>query len=85
MATAQVELASGHLTSAKAHLNQALAMAIKFGMVKYQLECRLAMESQAVGLGKSTETRTQLDHLEKDATDKGFILIANKAAEIRSR
>lgn len=85
MATAQVELASGHLTSAKAHLNQALAMATKFGMVKYQLECRLAMESQAVGLGKSTETRTQLDHLEKDATDKGFILIANKAAEIRSR
>ena len=80
MASAQVEAASGKPVSATAHLKTALGNAMKFGLVKYQLECRLAMEEIAPGPVKSEESRARLGQLENDATDKGFLLIAHKAA-----
>lgn len=84
MATARVEAASGKPALATAHLKTALGDATRFGLVKHQLECRLAMEEVATRPGRSTESRARLDQLEKDAAEKGFSLIANKAAGITS-
>jgi hypothetical protein len=83
MATAQVETGSGRAVWAKARLKRALATANKFGLAKNELECRLAMEQVAPGGGRSPESIERLGELEKEATNKGFILIARKGAEIR--
>jgi eukaryotic-like serine/threonine-protein kinase len=81
IATARIEAASGNRASANVRLKTALDNATRLGFVGYQLECRLAMAEVAASAGKSRESRTKLNELEKDAREKGFKLIARRAAE----
>lgn len=84
IATARVESASGKAIWGKTRLNTALTEAKKLGLAKYQMECRLAAEELPQGLKKSADSRARLAQLSKEATEKGYILIAHKAAELAS-
>jgi hypothetical protein len=81
-AKARTEAASQKIGSAKAILKEALAKATKSGYVGYQLESRLALEEMEMKSGKSTTSRARLEQLQKEATEKGFDLIARKAAAL---
>jgi tetratricopeptide (TPR) repeat protein len=86
IAAARVEAASGgpaNTNRAAKSLQSALAEATAAGFVKYQLEARLALGEIKVRSGDSAETRTTLKVLQKDAADRGFSLIARKAAAAR--
>jgi hypothetical protein len=56
--------------------------ATKSGYVGYQLESRLALEEIELESGKSAASRARLQQLQKDAKEKGFDLIARKAAAL---
>jgi hypothetical protein len=55
---------------------------MRSGYVGYQLECRLALEEIELTSGKSAASRARLERLQKDAKEKGFDLIARKAATL---
>jgi len=82
VAHARSEAASGKIGPAKTILKEALAKATKFGYLGDQLECRLALEEVELKLGKSAASRTRLEQLQKEAKEKGFDLIARKAAAL---
>jgi serine/threonine protein kinase/tetratricopeptide (TPR) repeat protein len=82
LASARVQVASGKAVWGNAPLKTALGNAMRLGLVKYQLECRLAIEEAAARAGKSPQVRAQLDQLENDARGKGFSLIARRVSEI---
>jgi serine/threonine protein kinase/tetratricopeptide (TPR) repeat protein len=82
IAKARVEAASGNTAEASARLKTASANATKFGLVKEQLECRLAAEELLPGPRRSPESQAGLSQLARDATGKGFTLIARKATEM---
>jgi serine/threonine protein kinase/tetratricopeptide (TPR) repeat protein len=82
IATARVEAASGKAAGAGILLKTALANATRFGLVREQLECRLAAEEVLPGAQKSPESQARLSQLARDAREKGFILIARKATEM---
>lgn len=79
---ARSEAASGKIGAAKTILKEALAKATRSGYVGDQLECRLALEEIELKSGKTPASRTRLEQLEKDAKEKGFDLIARKAAAL---
>lgn len=72
--------ASNEPAEAKTRLKAALSEATKTGFVPEQLEARLALGEIEMKSGKSAVGRARLEALEKDATAKGFLLIARKAA-----
>ncbi len=80
LAMARVDAASQKTAAAKTILKEALVKATKSGYVGYQLESRLALEEIELKSGKSAASRTRLEQLQKDAKEKGFDLIARKAA-----
>jgi tetratricopeptide (TPR) repeat protein len=83
IAAARVRMASGHpadLGSAAKALNKALAEAKKIGFAEPQLQARLALGIIAKKSGKGV---AQLQELEKDASARGFGLVASKAAKAR--
>jgi serine/threonine protein kinase/tetratricopeptide (TPR) repeat protein len=82
VAHARSEAASGKIAAAKTILKDALAKAMRSGYVGYQLECRLALEEIELKSGKSAASRARLEQLQKDAKEKGFDLIARKAATL---
>jgi serine/threonine protein kinase/tetratricopeptide (TPR) repeat protein len=79
---ARAESASQQTGPAKTILREALAKAIRSGYVGDQLESRLALEEIELKSGKSAASRARLDQLQKDAKEKGFDLIARKAATL---
>jgi serine/threonine protein kinase/tetratricopeptide (TPR) repeat protein len=81
-ARARTESASQQTGAAKTLLKEALVKATKSGYVGDQLESRLAFEEIELKSGKSAATRARLQQLQKDAKDKGFNLIARKAAAL---
>lgn len=81
-ARARAKVASRESGAAKAILKEALAKATRCGYVGYQLESRLALEEIEMKFGKSAASRARLDQLQKDAKEKGFDLIARKAAAL---
>ena len=81
---AQVRAALGKPGEASHSLLATLAEATKDGFVGYQFETRLALAEIEMKSGKSGAGRARLEALEKDATAKGFGLIARKAAAARS-
>jgi tetratricopeptide (TPR) repeat protein/TolB-like protein len=80
VARARSEAASGKIGEAKTVLKEALAKATRSGYVGDQLECRLALEEIELKSGKSAASRARLEQLQKEAKEKGFDLIARKAA-----
>ena len=82
VAHARSEAASGKIGVATTILKEALAKATRSGYVGDQLECRLALEEIELKSGKSPASRARLERLQKDAKEKGFNLIARKAAAL---
>jgi serine/threonine protein kinase/tetratricopeptide (TPR) repeat protein len=80
LAKARVEAASGKLGQAEQTLKAALAKATRWGYLGYQLEARLALAEVDLKAGKASAARSSLAQLQKEAKDKGFDLIARKAA-----
>jgi hypothetical protein len=76
-------MALGKTSEAKAHLEVALAHATKRGYLCLQFETRLALAELELKSGKSATSRANFKALERDATSKGFLLIARKAAKER--
>jgi tetratricopeptide (TPR) repeat protein len=74
--------ASGDFFGARKKLDGALAAANKAGLVLEEFETRLAIGELEMKLGNSASGRAHLAALEKDATAKGFLLIARKARAI---
>ena len=81
-AKARAQAASKDTAAAKTILKDALAKATKSGYLGYQLEFRLALEEIEAKAGKSAASRTRLEQLQKDAKDKGFALVARRAAAL---
>jgi serine/threonine protein kinase/tetratricopeptide (TPR) repeat protein len=64
---------------AEKQLNLLLDESTRDGLVNYQFEIRLALGEIEMKSGKTASGVAQLKSLEKDATAKGFLLIAHKA------
>lgn len=79
--TARVRGASGDAAGAERILQDALAEATRAGFVTYQFEIRLALGELEMKSGRAGAGRARLLALEKDATAKGFALIAAKAGK----
>lgn len=79
VAAARVRAASGKLTEAEKRLQVTLAEAARSGDVFHEFEARLALGEIEMQSGKTAAGRARLAALEKDATAKGFLLIARKA------
>jgi tetratricopeptide (TPR) repeat protein len=84
---ASVRAASGKspdLAAAIKSLEATLAEATKYGFVPYQFEARLALGEIEMKSGKTSAGRNRLEALEREAQQKGFGLIARKAAKAKS-
>jgi len=82
--SARVRAASGQpsdLVEAHRILCATLAEATKYGFAGHEFEARLSLGEIEMKLGKTTAGRTRLDALEKDARDRGFLLVARKALD----
>ena len=77
----RVRSALGRSAHAKTALEAVLGKAAKAGYAGFQLQARLALGKLEMHSGDSAAGREQLTALEKDATGKGFLLIARQAAE----
>jgi eukaryotic-like serine/threonine-protein kinase len=83
LAGASIEAASGRTREALRVLETTLAQAREAGLLRFQLEARLALgETELVG-GKPEVGRTRLAVLEKEASDLGYRLISQRAAAAR--
>ncbi len=79
-AQAQATLHEGG--AARTILKQALLSATRSGYLGDQFECRLLLGEIELKSNKSEASRVRLQQLQKEAQDKGFGLIASKAAAI---
>ena len=78
--SAQVRASVGRAADARERLKTSLAETQRYGFVRSMLEARLALGDIEMKSGQTVAGRARLDALEKDATAKGFVLIAHKAA-----
>jgi hypothetical protein len=84
IADARVQAASGRpadMNAAIAILNRALEVATQFDFVIYQFEARLALGEMEMKSGKISAGRNRLETLKKDAEEKQYLLIAERAAK----
>jgi len=77
----RVRTVLGRSAQAKTALEAALAKAIKAGYFGFQLHASLALGEMEMHSGDSAAGRERLTALEKNATAKGFLLIARQAAD----
>lgn len=82
VARARTEAVSQQTGTAQAVLKGALVKANRSGYVGDQLESRLAFEEIELKSRKSAASRSRLDQLQKEAKEKGFDLIARRAATL---
>jgi tetratricopeptide (TPR) repeat protein len=80
---ARVRAATGSPAEAVRSLEASLAEATTSGFVVHQFDARLALGEIEIRSGKATAGRARLGALEKDATARGFRLVARKAAAAR--
>ncbi len=82
---ARLHAALGENDGAKKELQSALDQADQMGFLEYQFEARLALGEIEMKSAEPATGRASLATLEKDATAKGFLLVARKArvAEVR--
>jgi tetratricopeptide (TPR) repeat protein len=76
---ARVQGASGKTTTAGKDLEAILNEETTLGDVALQFEARLALGEIEMRMGEVAAGHSRLASLEKDATEKGFLLIARKA------
>jgi serine/threonine protein kinase/tetratricopeptide (TPR) repeat protein len=76
---ARVAAGFGETPKARGALETEISDLEKRGFVPLQFDARLALGEMLMNVGKSGNGRFLLRALEKDATDKGFLLIARKA------
>jgi len=81
---ARIRYASDDSVKATQELDSLLSEATQFGIVPEQLEARLALGEIQMKSGKPSVGRTRLEALEKEATAKGFLLIARKAVAAKN-
>jgi hypothetical protein len=79
---ARAEAAFQRTATAKTILKEGLSKATRSGYIGYQLEYRLAFEEIESKSVKSQASRGRQELLQKDAREKGFELIARKAASL---
>lgn len=81
MSTARVQALAGGLArdAVTKSFQEIASKADRLGFVPYELEPRLALAEVEVGLGDRANARTELEALRKEATHRGFGLIALKA------
>jgi hypothetical protein len=84
MEDARLHAESGQIAEARKNLESLLAEASRTGLLLYQLESRLTLAELEWKSGQRA-ARAHLNALEKDARESGFVLLANKAREARSR
>jgi hypothetical protein len=84
LATARCLAAAGKAAQAISTLDGVLAETKRFGYIPYEYEARLALGQTEIKSGKVEAGRGRLKALEKEARDRDFILIANKAAKARA-
>lgn len=82
LAKARAKAASRDAAGATAILKETTAKATKAGYVGIELESRLLLEELESKSSKSSTSRARLTQLQKEAQDKGFNLIAKKAASL---
>jgi hypothetical protein len=75
--------APADISEAKKTIESALADAKKQNLTGIQLEARLGMGEVEMKSGDRSTGRAHLAFLQKDATSKGFLLVARKAAAAR--
>lgn len=80
MARAGAVAKTQRVAAAETILKQALVKATRSGYVGSQLEFRLALEELEMKRGKSAASRSRLEELQAEAKEKGFDLLAHKAA-----
>ena len=80
IAYAQARIANGKLAAARKSLLSVLARDSKAGLTNQQFEARLALGDLERRAGNLQGSRAQLEQLKTEATSKGFLLIAKKAA-----
>lgn len=88
LAGAQLSLALGtpaELSAARQNLATVLQEARVHEFVELAFEARLAMAQIEMKNGHAISGRARLDSLEKDARNRGFVLIADKAARAARR
>jgi eukaryotic-like serine/threonine-protein kinase len=78
--SARTLLASDHPRSSRSQLEQTLETAHAHGFLSLELEVRISLAELENKSGHSTAAKSQLESIEKAATDKGLALIARKAA-----
>jgi hypothetical protein len=79
---ARAEAADGKVSASQTRLKQLLAQAVKTGNVQSQFDARLALGEIEIHSQERSDGKTTLSSLQKDATAKGFLLIAKKAAAL---
>jgi eukaryotic-like serine/threonine-protein kinase len=79
MVSARILAQSNDPAEAEKQLNLLLDESTRDGLVSYQFEIRLALGEIEMKSGKTATGTSRLKSLEKDATAKGFLLIAHKA------
>jgi eukaryotic-like serine/threonine-protein kinase len=84
IASALLDASVGKVTTANAVLKKSAAEATKSKLAGYQLESDLAIAQVNANHPSSGNPGVNLDKLQKEATDKGYALIARKAAAMRS-
>jgi tetratricopeptide (TPR) repeat protein/TolB-like protein len=80
IANAQAGIAAGRLAVARKRLGSVLAQDSRAGLTGQQFEARLALGELERKAGNVRDSRARLEQLETEATNKGFLLIAKKAA-----
>jgi eukaryotic-like serine/threonine-protein kinase len=83
IASASVDAAKGKNADANAQLKSSMAKAASAGMLGCEFESRLALAQVNSKSLKAAEARSSLEQLQQAANDKGFLLIARKAASIK--
>lgn len=81
---ARIQIASGTPTEAVTVLNRVLSQARGTGFLQYEFEARLALGEANLKSGRSTQAKADLNKLQVEATQKGFVRIARKAIALRS-
>lgn len=82
---ARIRAASGKPAEAVQSLEAILVEAARFHLGEAEFEARLALGEVEMTSGKTTAGRARLAALERDATSKGFLLVARKARAAASR
>ena len=84
LASARVELASGHLEASRTQLQKILQRARVHHLLESEFETRLTIAGLKRTSGKEASARADLLTLEHATRAKGFVLLANKALAMRT-